>query len=77
MGGLSKQRRSHIVTHLIIIFGGNQMSQQLPRIDLPELLYWEIMQAAEENKRTLAEEVLFRLRQKHPLNTAMPAVERE
>ena len=37
------------------------MSQQIPRIDLPELLYWEIMQAAEENKRTLAEEIIFRL----------------
>lgn len=40
------------------------MSQQLPRIDLPDLLYWEIMQAAEEHKRTLAEEVISRLREK-------------
>lgn len=40
------------------------MSQQLPRIDLPDLLYWEIMQAAEEHKRTLAEEIISRLRQK-------------
>ena len=37
------------------------MSQPLPRIDLPDLLYWEIMRAAEENKRTLAEEVVQRL----------------
>jgi hypothetical protein len=44
------------------------MSQQLPRIDLPDLLYWEIMQAAEENKRTLAEEVISRLRQ-NPVST--------
>jgi len=50
------------------------MSQQLPRINLPDILYWEIMQAAEENKRTLAEEVIDRLR-KQTLKTGIPAEE--
>ena len=51
------------------------MSQQLPRIDLPDLLYWEIMQAAEENKRTLAEEVIYRLCQTQTLTGATPREE--
>ncbi len=50
------------------------MSEQLPRIDLPSLLYWEIMRAAEENKRTLAEEVISRLSQK-PVLAAMSSQE--
>lgn len=50
------------------------MSQQLPRIDLPDLLYWEIMQAAEENKRTLAEEIISRLHQS-PVSTKLPREE--
>jgi hypothetical protein len=48
------------------------MSQQLPKIDLPDLLYWEIMEAAEENQRTLAEEVIHRLRQTQALRAAKP-----
>jgi hypothetical protein len=53
------------------------MSQQLPRIDLPDLLYWEIMEAAEENQRTLAEEVIYRLRQTQALRAVTQRVKGE
>ncbi|MBI3804644.1 MAG: hypothetical protein HY282_12875 [Nitrospirae bacterium] len=50
------------------------MSQRIPRFDLPDLLYWEIMEAAEQNKRTLAEEIISRLLHKPDLS-AKPAGE--
>jgi hypothetical protein len=52
------------------------MSQQLPRITLPDLLYWEVMHAAEENKRTLTEEVIFRLYQTQ-ISTALTSPKKE
>lgn len=53
------------------------MSQQLPRIDLPDLLFSEIMGAAEKNKRTLADEVISRLWQTPILTAALGRKEGE
>lgn len=51
------------------------MSEQLNGIDLPNLLYWEIVRAAEEKKRTVVEEVISRLWQSSILTAALPREE--
>jgi hypothetical protein len=53
------------------------MSEHLPNIQIPNLLYWEIIQAAEENKRTLEEELISRLWQTTILTVALSREEGE
>ena len=53
------------------------MSEPLRNIQIPNLLYWEIIQAAEENKWTLEEELVSRLWQTTILTVALTQEEGE